>query len=162
MIDRRIFLGSGTAVAAFALATGLGGRAMAAETFPYTLTDEEWRAKLTPDQYLILREAATEAQNSSPLQEEFRDGTYHCVGCGEAIFSSDTKFPSDTGWPAFSYGIEGGIGTGPDKVYGALLTEVHCANCGSHHAHIFNDGPEPLGTRYCANGLVLDFRPQSA
>ena len=162
MTDRRTFLGGGTALAALVISAGWGGRAMAADAYPFTLTDAEWRARLTPDQYLILREGATEAHGSSPKQEEFRDGTYHCVGCGEALFSSEAKFHSDSGWPAFSYGIEGGIATGPDPVYGALLTEVHCANCGSHHAHIFNDGPPPLDTRYCANGLVLDFRPAVA
>ncbi len=157
MIARRTFLGAGAAT--FAM-TALPRLAWAAEgEFPFMLSEAEWRERLTGDQYLILREAATEAQFSSPLQEEFRDGVYHCVGCEAALYASDQKFPSDSGWPAFSRGIDGAVLTGPDKTYGALLTEVHCANCGGHHAHIFNDGPEPLGTRHCVNGLVLDFRP---
>lgn len=161
MIGRRTFLRGGTALAALGLILpALGGRAMAAEgNFPFTLTEAEWRARLTPDQYLILRETATEAQFSSPLQEEFRDGVYSCVGCGNALYESDQKFASETGWPAFSKPIDGAVGIGPDPTYGALLEEVHCANCGSHHAHIFNDGPPPLGTRHCVNGLVLDFTP---
>ena len=159
MIHRRRFLATGSALAALS-ALGLRPRAASADgAFPVTLTEAEWRARLTPDQFLILREHATEAQFSSALQEEFREGVYHCVGCDAALYASDQKFPSDSGWPAFSKAIDGAVATGPDKTYGALLTEVHCATCGGHHAHIFNDGPEPLGTRHCVNGLVLDFRP---
>lgn len=152
MFTRRTFLTASTAVVAI-----LGsGRAMA---FPVELSEAEWREKLTPDQFLVLREGATEEAFTSPLHEETREGTYHCVGCDHAIYSSADKFYSDSGWPAFTKGIEGGIETGPDPVYGALLTEVHCANCGGHQGHIFNDGPEPLGERHCINGLSMTFIP---
>ncbi len=151
MLTRRIFLIGGTAVTA--LAAGL--RPVLAAEFPLMLTEAEWRARLTPDQFLVLRANATEEAFTSPLHEETRDGTYACAGCGHEVYAAEDKFYSDSGWPAFTKGV--GIITGPDPKYGALLTETHCANCGGHQGHIFKDGPEPLGDRHCINGLSMVF-----
>ncbi len=151
MFTRRIFLTGGTAVTALSL----GFSAAGAETFPVELSEAEWRAKLTPDQFLVLRENATEEAFSSPLHLETRDGTYACAGCGHEVYAAADKFFSDSGWPAFTKGV--GILTGPDAIYGNLLTATHCANCGGHQGHIFNDGPEPLGDRHCINGLSMTF-----
>lgn len=158
MTSRRSFLQTLLASGASMAVLSAAGPAAAAADFPVSYTDAEWRARLTADQYLVLRQNATEAADSSPLAEEMGAGIYHCVGCTEPVYSSETKFPSDSGWPAFTMGMDGRIARGPDPTYGALLTEVHCTNCGSHMGHIFNDGPEPLGERHCINGLALDFR----
>lgn len=151
MVTRRIFLASGTAATALAF----GFTAAGAETFPVELSEADWRAKLTPDQFLVLRENATEEAFSSPLHLEMRDGTYACAGCGNEVYAAADKFFSDSGWPAFTKGV--GIITGPDQVYGTMLMETHCANCGGHQGHIFKDGPEPLGDRHCINGLSMTF-----
>ncbi len=150
-MDRRVFL----TTAAAALMVGSAARAAG---FPVMRTEAEWRAMLTEDQYAVLRANATELAFSSPLHLETRAGDYGCAGCGHVVYQSKTKFHSDSGWPAFYEGAPGGILTGPDPKYGAMLTEIHCANCGSHHGHIFNDGPEPTGERHCINGLGLVFR----
>lgn len=149
-MNRRAFL---TTTAAAILATRAG-----AAGFPFTLTDAEWRARLSEVQYAVLRQNATEEPFSSPLHLEDRPGVYGCAGCGHVVYESFTKFHSDSGWPAFYQGAPGGIETGPDPVYGEILIEIHCANCGSHHGHIFNDGPEPTGERHCINGVGLVFR----
>ncbi|WP_339646581.1 peptide-methionine (R)-S-oxide reductase MsrB [Jannaschia helgolandensis] len=158
MISRRSFLTTGSALAALAATSTLGGRAMAA-TFPVTYTDAEWHARLTENQYLVLRQNATERPFSSPLHEEMREGIYTCVGCDQYVYDSKTKYYSDSGWPAFYEEVAEGIERGPDPVYGEILPEVHCANCGSHMGHVFNDGPEPTGERHCINGLGLNFIP---
>ena len=137
-----------------------GSRKQEAEhTFPFTLTDAEWRAKLTPEQYRIMRQHGTEAPGSCALNYEKRPGTFACAGCGQPLFVGKTKFESGTGWPSFFDPIEGAVETSEDSSYGMVRTEVHCSNCGSHLGHVFPDGPPPTGLRYCINGVATDFRP---
>ncbi|MBU6420057.1 MAG: peptide-methionine (R)-S-oxide reductase MsrB [Proteobacteria bacterium] len=128
-------------------------------TFPFTLSDAEWRQRLTPDQYAILRGHATEAPGSCALNYEKRAGSFSCAGCGQTLFVANTKFESGTGWPSFNDPIEGAIGTTVDRSHGMIRIEAHCSNCGGHLGHVFEDGPPPTGLRYCINGFVLDFHP---
>lgn len=120
-------------------------------------TDDEWRQTLTPEQFQVLRDHGTEHRGSSPLLHEKRDGTFACAGCGQPLFTSDTKFESGTGWPSFYRPIEQAIGTTVDSSYGMTRVEVHCNRCGGHLGHVFPDGPEPTGMRYCMNGVALKF-----
>ena len=131
-----------------------------AETFPFALSDDEWRRKLTPEQYKVMRGHGTERACTSPLNAEKRPGVYHCAGCEQSLFSTDAKFESGTGWPSFSQPIDpAAIANTEDRSYGMLRVEVHCSNCGSHLGHVFPDGPRPTGLRYCMNGVALDFEP---
>ena len=123
------------------------------------LTDAEWRSRLTPEQFRVLRAHGTERAGSSPLNSEKRDGSFLCAGCGEALFSSDTKYESGSGWPSFYAPRDGAVGTTEDRSLGMRRTEVHCARCGGHLGHVFPDGPRPTGERYCMNGLALRFEP---
>jgi peptide-methionine (R)-S-oxide reductase len=134
-------------------------RPMDAKTFPFTLDDAQWRARLTPEQYAVLRGHGTERPGSCALLAEKRAGTFRCAGCGQPLFVSKTKFESGTGWPSFTDPEPGALGTTTDRSYGMLRTEVHCANCGGHLGHVFPDGPPPTGLRYCINGVALDFEP---
>lgn len=128
--------------------------------FPVTKTDEEWRRILTPEQYQILRGHATERPGSCALNNEKRAGTFSCAGCGQELFTNETKFHSGTGWPSFFAPHAGAIGTTTDRSYGMTRTEVHCSRCGGHLGHVFPDGPPPTGQRYCINGAVLTFTPK--
>ena len=119
--------------------------------------DEEWRARLTSEQYQVLRKHGTERAGTSPLNKEHREGTFRCAGCGQELFVSDTKFDSGTGWPSFWAPVEGAVETTTDRAYGMVRTEVHCARCKGHLGHVFEDGPRPTGLRYCMNGISLDF-----
>lgn len=160
-LTRRRFLAfSGVAGAALLAARGLlpGHEAQAAETFPLSLDDDAWRARLTPDAYAVLRQEATERPYSSPLNGEKRTGSFHCAGCDNALYRSDTKFDSGTGWPSFWQAVDGAVGTKTDYVLVYPRTEVHCARCGGHLGHIFNDGPAPTGKRHCINGVALAFQ----
>ena len=125
--------------------------------FPLSLTADEWHKRLTPAQYDILREAGTERAFTSPLNDEHRKGTFSCAGCDQKNFVSDTKFDSGTGWPSFYQPLPNAVGETTDRSYGMRRTEVHCANCGGHLGHVFDDGPRPTGLRYCMNGLALKF-----
>jgi peptide-methionine (R)-S-oxide reductase len=127
------------------------------QSFPFTLTDAEWRHRLTPEQYHIMREHGTERPGSCALLHEKRAGAFTCAGCGQKLFQSTLKFESGTGWPSFNDPLPGAVGTSTDRSWGMVRTEVHCANCGSHLGHIFEDGPPPTGLRYCVNGVALDF-----
>jgi peptide-methionine (R)-S-oxide reductase len=127
------------------------------QSFPFTLTDAEWRDRLTPEQYHIMREHGTERPGSCALLHEKRAGAFTCAGCGQKLFQSTLKFESGTGWPSFNDPIEGSVATSTDRSWGMTRTEVHCANCGSHLGHVFEDGPPPTGLRYCVNGVALDF-----
>jgi peptide-methionine (R)-S-oxide reductase len=123
-------------------------------------TDDQWRATLSPEQYKVLRGHGTERAFTSPLNNEKRQGTFVCAGCGQLLFSSDTKYESGTGWPSFYKPLEGAVGTSIDRSWFAVRTEVHCARCGGHLGHVFPDGPPPTGERYCMNGVAMTFEPK--
>jgi len=129
------------------------------EQFPLHKSDADWRRELTPEAYQVLREHGTERAGTSPLDHEARAGTFRCAGCGQPLFGSDTKFDSGTGWPSFFRPLPGAIGTCEDRSLFTRRTEVHCARCGGHLGHVFADGPEPSGERYCMNGVALRFEP---
>ncbi len=126
---------------------------------PTDLNDETLRQRLTPQQYHVLREKGTERPGSSPLNYEKRDGLFHCAACGTALFRSDTKYESGSGWPSFFAPIEGAVENRVDNTHGMERVEVVCANCHSHLGHVFPDGPRPTGDRYCMNGVSLAFQP---
>ena len=155
-MTRRSLLGS--ALSVFALAA-TGAEAAAPKRFAVTLPDAEWRKRLTPAQYAILRRHGTERAGTSPLNAEKRAGTYACAGCGQQLFSSRTKFESGTGWPSFWQPLNGAVGTTTDRAFFMTRTELHCARCGGHLGHVFDDGPKPTGKRYCMNGVAMRFRP---
>lgn len=129
------------------------------ETFAVTHTDAEWRQRLTPAQYNVLRAAGTETPFSSPLNDEHRAGVFGCAGCALDLFSSTTKFDSGTGWPSFYQALANAVIERDDGSLGMSRIEVLCRQCGSHLGHVFDDGPRPTGLRYCMNGVALTFRP---
>ena len=131
------------------------------ETFPFQLTDAQWREKLTPEQYRVLRGHGTERPGSCALNFEKRAGTFSCVGCGQPLFKSGKKFESGTGWPSFDQPLEGAVGISEDFSLGMHRVEVYCANCGGHLGHVFPDGPPPTGQRYCINGVAMNFEPEA-
>jgi len=138
-------------------------KVQAAERFPYVMSDAEWKDKLTPQAYDVLRKHGTERAFTSPLNKEHRKGTFYCAGCEQALFSSDNKFDSGTGWPSFWQPLdEKAVATTTDFKIGYPRTEVHCSNCGGHLGHVFEDGPKPTGLRYCMNGVAMDFKPETA
>jgi peptide-methionine (R)-S-oxide reductase len=121
--------------------------------------DAAWREHLTPEQYRVLRQEATERPGSSPLNDEWRPGTYVCAACGHPLYRAETKFDAHCGWPSFHDALPGAFETKTDVLLRYPRTEFHCARCGSHHGHVFEDGPEPTGLRYCSNGIALRFVP---
>ncbi len=130
-----------------------------AKAFPVTLTDAEWRARLTPEQYAVLRQHGTERPGTCALNYEKRAGSFACAGCGQKLFVSGTKFESGTGWPSFNDPLPGSVETTTDRSLFMVRTEVHCSRCGGHLGHVFEDGPPPSGLRYCMNGVAMNFEP---
>ena len=141
-----------------ALAMATAPVALQAETFEVTRTEAEWRAMLTDLQYQVMRQEATERSGTSRLDKNYAAGTYYCRGCDLALYPSDTKYDSGTGWPSFWASLDNAIGTKPDRRLFSVRTECHCRRCGSHLGHIFDDGPEPTGKRHCLNGASLTFK----
>ncbi|WP_448659689.1 peptide-methionine (R)-S-oxide reductase MsrB [Sphingomonas sp. CJ99] len=163
MTSRRQFLTS-AAIGGVALTIGCSPSESVAARGPFevTLSDAEWKKRLGPDRYRILREQGTERAFTSPLNTEKRSGTFACAGCKLPLYSSRTKFDSGTGWPSFWQALPNAVGTERDLSYGMIRTEVHCRRCGGHLGHIFDDGPKPTGKRHCINGLSLAFVPGRA
>jgi peptide-methionine (R)-S-oxide reductase len=124
-------------------------------------TDAEWRQKLTPEQFRVLRQHGTERPFTSPLNDEHREGVFVCAACAQELYRSAAKFDSGTGWPSFFTPIEGAIATSRDFKLIYPRTEVHCSRCGGHLGHVFDDGPEPTGKRYCMNGVAMQFKPDT-
>jgi peptide-methionine (R)-S-oxide reductase len=154
---RRLLLSS-----AIGLAIGLPATSRATENYGIMRTDAEWHRLLTPQQFAVLRQSATERAFTSALLNEHRHGTFICAGCDFALFSSDTKFESGTGWPSFWAPLDKAVGTTRDISVGMVRIAVHCAQCGGHLGHVFHDGPKPTGLRYCMNGVALAFKPDDA
>ncbi|HEX3862591.1 MAG TPA: peptide-methionine (R)-S-oxide reductase MsrB [Stellaceae bacterium] len=159
MISRRLVLGGGLA-AGFGLSAPPAAKAAA--TFEIVHSDAEWRRLLTSQQYGVLRQNGTEAPFSSALLQEHRPGVFTCAGCARDLFSSTTKYDSHTGWPSFWAPLDKAVDTRRDTSFGMVRTAVECAGCGGHLGHVFNDGPQPTGLRYCMNGIALGFKAASA
>jgi peptide-methionine (R)-S-oxide reductase len=165
MMERRQFITMALGGLALAVMSPVfkAAKALAAEMVEkLSKTNEEWKKLLTPTQYNVLREEGTERPFTSPLLDEHREGIFACIACDLPLFPSKFKFDSGTGWPSFYDSIQGHIETKNDYALIMPRTEYHCARCGGHHGHVFEDGPKPTGLRYCNNGVVLKFIPKEA
>ena len=160
-MNRRYFLvrAAGAAAGAAAFPQLHAADAPAVKIVKVVKTEDEWRKLLTPAQFSVLRQEGTERPFSSPLNNEKRKGTFVCVGCDLLLFESRTKFDSGTGWPSFWEPVKGSLETSVDTKLIVPRNEYHCARCGGHHGHVFDDGPKPTGLRYCNNGVALKFVP---
>lgn len=157
-MNRRVFLGSAVTGAGALLLWHVGmGEAKAA--YPVTFSDAEWKKKLSPLAYNVLRHQATERPFTSPLNDEHRAGIFSCAGCAQNLFSSKAKFDSGTGWPSFWEPLRKAVAASRDFELGYARTEIHCTRCGGHLGHVFDDGPKPTGKRYCMNGVAMVFTP---
>ena len=164
---RNLLRTSGTSALAVGLLSSVGlavqqAFATSTETFEVTHTDAEWRKRLDANAYAVLRQEGTERPFSSPLNNEHRPGTFFCLGCDLALFSSKTKFDSGTGWPSFYQPMDNAVRKQQDTSLGMSRDEIHCRRCGGHLGHVFDDGPKPTGLRYCMNGVAMSFKPQMA
>jgi peptide-methionine (R)-S-oxide reductase len=137
-----------------------GGKAKPETHYPVQHSEETWRERLDPNAYHVLRKHGTERAGTSPLNAEKRKGLFLCAGCGKELFPSDTKYESGSGWPSFYQPLDGSVGVTEDRSFFMVRTEVHCADCGGHLGHVFPDGPQPTGLRYCMNGAAMTFRPE--
>jgi len=157
-VSRRDFIAGGAAGAVATLA-GCGGQANASQhgNFRIAYSEAQWRQRLSPAEFRVLRQHRTERPHTSALNDEHRAGTYVCAGCNNRLFNSAMKFESGTGWPSFYRPLENAVGSRTDRTLGMTRTEVHCADCGGHLGHVFRDGPRPTGLRYCINGVAMDF-----
>ena len=131
----------------------------AEKALPVVKSDAEWKQTLSPEQFRVLRQHGTERPGSHALNHEKGTGVFACAGCGQHLFTSDTKYESGSGWPSFFQPIEGAVETTTDRSLGMVRTEAHCSQCGGHLGHVFPDGPRPTGERYCMNGASLSFQP---
>lgn len=165
-LSRRTFLTlsavSGAAIALYeATHSPLLAESSDSKKFPVMKTEAEWKAELTPEQFKVLRKHGTERAGSSKLDKTYDPGTYICAGCQQELFHSDTKYDSGTGWPSFFKPVDGAVGTQVDNGFFTTRTEVHCSRCGGHLGHVFEDGPQPTGLRYCMNGVAMTFVPKT-
>ncbi|WP_233401756.1 peptide-methionine (R)-S-oxide reductase MsrB [Marinomonas ostreistagni] len=156
-MNRRTFLQGTLAIALMNRGLTAIASGVQEANFEITRTEAEWRARLTDFEYAVLREEATERAYTSPLNDEKREGLFHCKGCDLALYDSKTKFDSGTGWPSFYDSLTNAVATKEDRSWFITRTEVHCRRCGSHMGHIFEDGPAPTGLRHCINGIALTF-----
>ena len=154
-----LLLGGGVAMLTTACSRAGAATAPAKEHFEVEMTDDQWKARLSPQAYAVLRHEGTETPFTSPLNDEHRKGTFTCAGCALALFSSDTKFDSGTGWPSFFRPLPNAVAQRVDTTLGMTRDEVHCRRCGGHLGHVFDDGPKPTGLRYCMNGVAMAFTP---
>ena len=161
-MNRRVLLLGGGFLSLLRLRRATPQAEAAAARFPVGLSDAEWERRLDAPQFDVLRREGTERPYSSPLNHETREGRFACAGCSTEAFSSKAKFDSHTGWPSFWAPLPGAVGTTTDESFGLKRTEVHCATCGGHLGHVFDDGPKPTGLRYCMNGVALRFQPGPA
>lgn len=166
MLNRRhlmIYAGAAAITAAVTARARTGGTMTSTDEMPdwAKLSDAEWKERLSPDQYRVLRREATERAGTSPLNDEKRKGTFVCAGCALPLFSSEAKFESGTGWPSFFDVLPGAVETKTDYKLVYPRKEYHCSRCGGHQGHIFKDGPKPTGLRYCNNGVALQFVPEA-
>ncbi len=138
-----------------------GGSKEETHSFPVEKSEAEWRAELSAEAFRVLREHGTERAGTSPLDHEKRKGTFACAGCDQPLYPSETKFNSGTGWPSFFDPIPGAVENSEDNTFFMRRTEVHCARCGGHLGHVFEDGPAPTGLRYCMNGAAMKFVPDA-